>query len=128
MEVVKIRTSGATSLKTVTTGSVSVKLRTSTNTVYRKGYSPYIDPETQTWWEYDDAAGCFVDTGVCAVDIVLATRDAPGVIIVGENLSISEDGILSVDTATEVGTENRPVTAAAVNKEIGNIEALMGTI
>lgn len=112
----------------MTTGPTPVRLRTSTNAVYRKGYSPYIDPETRTWWEYDDAAGSFVNTGVGAGDAVLATREAPGVIIVGGNLSISEDGVLSVDTAGQVGADNRPVTAAAVNKEIGNIEALMGTI
>lgn len=70
MKVVKIRTSGATPLKTVTTGPVPVRLRSSTNAVYRKGYSPYIDPETRTWWEYDDAVGSFVDTGVGAGDAI----------------------------------------------------------
>lgn len=58
-----------------------------------------------------------------------ATRTTLGGIIVGENLSITEEGILSVDTATEAESDNtRPITSAAVYTEIGNINILLATI
>ena len=44
-------------------------------------------------------------------------------------LTLSEDGILSVNTADEVEKDNTlPVTSAAVYTEVGNINALLATI
>lgn len=44
-------------------------------------------------------------------------------------LNLSEDGILSVNTADEVEKDNTlPVTSAAVYTEVGNINALLATI
>lgn len=58
-----------------------------------------------------------------------ATRDKLGGVIVGEDLNITEEGILSVDKANSVeGDNTRPITAAAVYTEIGNINALLATI
>lgn len=52
-----------------------------------------------------------------------------GGVKVGKNLKIAADGTLSVDTATAVEQDNtKPVTAAAVYTEIGNISALLETI
>ena len=46
-----------------------------------------------------------------------------------ETLSLSDDGILSVNTADDVEQDNTlPVTSAAVYVEVGNINALLGTI
>ena len=46
-----------------------------------------------------------------------------------ETLSLSEDGVLSVNTADDVEQDNTlPVTSAAVFAEVGNINALLGTI
>lgn len=46
-----------------------------------------------------------------------------------ETLSLSEDGVLSVNTANDVEQDNTlPVTSAAVFAEVGNINALLGTI
>lgn len=48
---------------------------------------------------------------------------------IGDNLCLSDDGILSVDTAEKVEKDNtRPVTSAAVHTEIGNIEALLAAL
>lgn len=49
---------------------------------------------------------------------------------VGDGLTLNTDTyILSVDTADAVEKDNtKPITAAAVYTEIGNIEALLGTI
>lgn len=46
----------------------------------------------------------------------------------GEGLKIN-DGVLSVDVATEVQEDNtKPITSAAVNTTVGNINALLSNI
>lgn len=46
-----------------------------------------------------------------------------------ETLTLSEDGVLSVNTATDVEADNTlPITAAAVYTTVGNIEILLSTI
>lgn len=63
------------------------------------------------------------------VTIGIASKEKLGIIRVGENLKIDENGVLSVDTATAVEQDNtRPVTSAAVHTELGNIEALLANI
>ena len=58
-----------------------------------------------------------------------ATTSSLGGIIVGEDLLVTAEGVLSVDKATSVeGDNTRPITAAAVYTEIGNINALLATI
>ena len=58
-----------------------------------------------------------------------ATTEKLGGIIVGDNLKVTEEGRLSVDTATEPEADNtKPITAAAVQASIGNIEVLLQTI
>lgn len=58
-----------------------------------------------------------------------ATRDKLGLVRVGENLKITTEGILSVDVATEADPDNsKPITSAAVNTIVGNIDALLSTI
>lgn len=58
-----------------------------------------------------------------------ATTSTLGGIIVGEDLQITEEGVLSVIKANSVEEDNtRPITAAAVYTEVGNINALLATI
>lgn len=58
-----------------------------------------------------------------------ATTTTLGGIIVGEDLQITESGVLSVQKATSVEADNtHPITAAAVYTEVGNINALLATI
>lgn len=58
-----------------------------------------------------------------------ATTEKLGLVKIGENLSITEDGVLSVDTADAVEQDNtKPVTSAAVYTEIGNIEVLLAAL
>ena len=62
-------------------------------------------------------------------DVPIASETVAGVVRVGENLKISADGVLYVDTATAVEEDNtRPVTSAAVQTTVGNIEILLKTI
>lgn len=59
-------------------------------------------------------------------DLPMASDKILGGIKVGENLKIDENGVLSVDTATEVIQDNtKPITSGAVFTEVGNIEVLL---
>lgn len=59
----------------------------------------------------------------------IATSDRLGVVKIGNNLKITKDGVLSVDTADAVEQDNtKPVTSAAVHTEIGNIEVLLAAL
>lgn len=61
--------------------------------------------------------------------LVPATTTTLGGIIVGSDLLITPEGVLSVDKATAVEQDNtKPITAAAVYTEVGNIDALLQTI
>ena len=67
--------------------------------------------------------------GGSGADVPIASETVAGIVRVGENLKISADGVLSVDTATAVEEDNtRPVTSAAVQTTVGNIEILLKTI
>ena len=58
-----------------------------------------------------------------------ATTDSLGGIIVGEDLQITPEGVLSVIKANSMEADNtHPITAAAVYVEVGNINALLHTI
>lgn len=64
-----------------------------------------------------------------SADVPIASETVAGLVRVGENLKISADGVLSVDTATAVEEDNtRPITSAAVQTTVGNIEILLKTI
>ena len=68
-------------------------------------------------------------SGGGSADVPIASETVAGIVRVGENLRISADGALSVDTAAAVEQDNtRPITAAAVFTEVGNINALLETI
>lgn len=87
--------------------------------------------ENGTWLVWNPEAGAYEDTGTAASRVFLptASRTMLGGILVGDNLSVTESGVLSVDVADSVEADNtRPITAAAVYGELGNIEALMGSI
>lgn len=63
------------------------------------------------------------------VEIPPATTSILGGIIVGENLLVTEEGVLSVDVANSAeGDNTKPITSAAVYTEIGNINVLLSTI
>lgn len=64
-----------------------------------------------------------------AENIPIATTTTLGGVIVGDNLTVDESGRVSVDTADAPEEDNtRPITSAAVQTSIGNIEVLLGTI
>ena len=58
-----------------------------------------------------------------------ATKNTLGLVIVGDNLNITKEGVLSVNVATEAEQDNtQPITSAAVNTLVGNINVLLQLI
>ena len=57
-----------------------VSLKVLEEPFYRKGFSPFVNKQTGTWWEYDDDKKGFFDTGVIAQgrdgnDYVITEKD-----------------------------------------------------
>ena len=83
--------------------------------------------EGQTDYQYVDLKGEKGDAGDYVLPVASST--ILGGIKVGENLKIDENGVLSVDTATNVEQDNtKPVTSAAVHVQLGNVEALLSAL
>ena len=62
-------------------------------------------------------------------EIPIATHDTIGGIKIGNNLRISDDGVLAVETAGAAEQDNTlPITSAAVYTAVGNIEIRLSTI
>ena len=59
----------------------------------------------------------------------IATREKLGAVIIGENLNVTNQGIVSVDTASTMSEfDDRPITAAAVFAVVGDIEQALAAI
>ena len=90
-----------------------------------------LEPGTQATAEWNSG---LLKLGIPAgqngdATVSIASRKTAGVVIVGENMKIDDNGVLSVDTADAAEKDNtRPITSAAVHTEIGNIEILLSTI
>lgn len=84
--------------------------------------------------EVDDDVGYGLDSDMAVVvnevisELEPATTETLGGIIVGEDLQITAEGVLSIIKSTTVSDSTRPITAAAVYTEVGNINALLHTI
>ena len=62
-------------------------------------------------------------------DATIATTTTLGLVKVGENLSITKDGLLSVDTTNNAEEDNtKPMTSAGVYTQLGNINVLLEKI
>lgn len=61
------------------------------------------------------------------VEVILPTGEGGTSFIPDSTLTL-KDGVLGVNTADKVGASTLPVTAAAVDTVVGNIEVLLGTI
>ena len=62
-------------------------------------------------------------------EILPATTDRLGGVIVGDHLSVTETGLLSVIVAqSPEGDNTNPISASALYMEVGYINALLGTI
>jgi hypothetical protein len=62
-------------------------------------------------------------------EVPVMSADTVGGAKLGNGLKIDENSVLSVDVATEAEADNtKPITSAAVNTLVGNIDALLSTI
>lgn len=62
------------------------------------------------------------------VEVVLPSGSGGGTSFKTDETLTLKNGVLGVNTADEVGASTLPVTAAAVDTVVGNIEVLLGTI
>lgn len=95
------------------------------------GKSPYFDENDGRWYEWNDDLKSYVPSAFDGKQGISdpATEDTLGAIKVGDGLKITSDGVLSVDTVSDVEQDNtKPISSGAVYREIGNIEVLLGTI
>lgn len=76
-----------------------------------------------TWWTWDFELDTYVDTGVNA-----SGGSGEGVSLQFDETLKMTEGKLGVNMATEVGDKTLPISAAAVNATVGNIEILLQTI
>lgn len=91
-----------------------------------RGEGPAPDP-VQNW--VDAAQKVLDDLKETGSAVGPATKETLGLVMVGENLTIDKDGVLSVDTAKAVEQDNtKPITSGAVYTEVGNINALLSAI
>lgn len=93
------------------------------------GKSPFIG-ENGNWFVWDAEDGDYADTGISArVTLHPASAETAGVIKVGRNLEMDDNGFLSVITADTAEQDNTlPITSAAVNTIVGNISVILDTI
>ena len=102
----------------------------------KDGYTPqrgkdyWTEEDQQAIRDYvDEAVGDAGGGGGGLTELPVASADELGGVMVGENLTIDENGRLSVETTDGVSEDNtRPITSAGVYVVVGNIEALLKTI
>ena len=91
---------------------------------------PPIPGENGYWLIWDTDKGAYVESELAVSGgMGFATPDSAGIIKVGKNLSISEDGVLSVITTDTAQQDNtKPITSAGVYTLAGNIEVLLAAL
>ena len=79
---------------------------------------------------WDTDSGAYVESELAVSGgMGFATPDSAGIIKVGNNLAISEDGVLSVITTDTAQQDNtKPITSAGVYTLAGNIEVLLAAL
>lgn len=90
----------------------------STNTIYHYGMKLLVDDGTTAKWYIIQRNRTLLEEGTGSGGGTSFTTD--------ESLTLSEDGVLRVNTTDTVEANNtRPVTSAGVHATIGNIETLL---
>lgn len=91
---------------------------------------PPIPGKNGYWLIWDTDKGAYVESELAVSGgMGFATPDSAGIIKVGKNLSISEDGVLSVITTDTAQQDNtKPITSAGVYTLAGNIEVLLAAL
>ena len=69
-----------------------------------------------------------IEGGGGTYKLPVATSTVLGGVKIGDNLSITNEGLLSVPLSNSVNDELKPVTSRAVNDAIGNVEDLLAEL
>lgn len=77
------------------------------------GHSPYVDGNTGTWWEWNDANGAYQDTGVTAKG-----EDGTGILDVVDWYAISTDGTTAPGTGWQTTMPSKPANYYLWNYEV----------
>lgn len=91
---------------------------------------PPVPGNNGYWMLWDTDKGTYVESELSVSGgMGFATLDSAGIIKVGKNLAISEDGVLSVITTDTAQQDNtKPITSAGVYTLAGNIEVLLAAL
>lgn len=91
---------------------------------------PPVPGENGFWLIWDPNADAYRESEYPVSEgMGYAGKDKAGIIKVGENLAISEDGVLSLVTADTAEQDNtKPMTSAGVYTLAGNIEVLLAAL
>lgn len=91
---------------------------------------PPVPGSNGYWLVWDPDKDEYVESQLPVSDgMDFASPDRAGIIKVGENLAISEDGVLSVITTDTAQKDNtKPMTSAGVYTLAGNIEVLLAAL
>lgn len=91
---------------------------------------PPIPGSNGYWLVWDPDKNEYVESQLPVLEgMDFASPDRAGIIKVGENLAISEDGVLSVITTDTAQQDNtKPITSAGVYTLAGNIEVLLAAL
>lgn len=91
---------------------------------------PPIPGSNDYWLVWDPDKDEYVESQLPVSEgMDFASPDRAGIIKVGENLAISEDGVLSVITTDTAQQDNtKPITSAGVYTLAGNIEVLLAAL
>ena len=69
-----------------------------------------------------------IEGGGGTYKLPVATAAVLGGVKIGDNLSITKEGLLSVPLSNSVNNELKPVTSKAVNDVVGNVEDLLAEL
>lgn len=111
---------GDTALTDATAAAAKAEEVGSTNTVYHYGMKLLVNQNgVYTWYEITPQKTLKEE----------ASGTGGGVDFTTDETLTLKDGVLKVNTTNNVSGDNTlPITSAAVHTQIGNIEALLGTI
>lgn len=85
---------------------------------------PSIPGDNGYWMIWDADKDVYVDS-----EFPLPNSSGAIFTSVGDNLTISEDGVLSVRTTNEAEADNTlPITSAGVHTQLGNVEILLAAL
>lgn len=109
----------------INNGTISIEYKTGSQSATMTGSNTNDGESSGNEGDSEDD----ITDDITSDDLPIATETALGAVKVGNNLTITEDGTLSVNTTDQMEHDNTlPITSAGVYTTVGNIEVLLKTI